>query len=383
MANEHLIKPDLKFIRQIVKGGGDSLKKCFQCATCSVTCSLSPSDKPFPRKEMIWTSWGLKKKLLANPDIWLCHQCGDCTAYCPRGAKPSEVLSAVRKMVISHYSFPSFLAKIAEKPRFLPFLFLIPALLLGLALLAKDSIESHFGFSKAVTQRIIYPSTPIFPHWLLNSLFLSFGFFVFISAFVSIIRFWGAMKKTEGNINKAKGLCGSILSALKDIITHDKFLQCTTNKARFLSHACIFFGFIALSVVTIWVITLSINPLLKGFAYPFNFFNPLKIIANLGGLFLVAGCCLMISNRLSNSQKETTGTYFDWVFILVLLSVAITGFATELLHYMRVDEPRYIAYFIHLVCVSVLLLYLPYSKFAHILYRTTAMVYSKYYGREK
>jgi hypothetical protein len=60
----------------------------------------------------------------------------------------------------------------------------------------------------------------------------------------------------------------------------------------------------------------------------------------------------------------------------------VSGFATELLHYLRMVPHRHVVYFIHLVLVFALLIYLPYSKFAHILYRTTAMIYAEYYGRD-
>ena len=57
MADSYLVNPDVSFIEEVGRLGGADVKKCFQCATCSVACPISPDTKPFPRKEMIATSW--------------------------------------------------------------------------------------------------------------------------------------------------------------------------------------------------------------------------------------------------------------------------------------------------------------------------------------
>ncbi|TET33172.1 MAG: hypothetical protein E3J72_17740 [Planctomycetota bacterium] len=386
MPEPTLLKPDQKFINRIIKSGGGNIKKCFQCATCSVVCELSPDRRPFPRKEMIWAQWGLQDRLLADPDVWLCHQCNDCSTHCPRGAKPSEVLAALRRESIIHHSVPRFLGKWMNDPRYVPLMLLIPTVLLGLALLLKDPIESVLGFSKQTGERIVFSYSSMFPHWLLISFFLFFSLLVLLAIIAGVMRFWRAMKAADarsGMTGPAKGLRASIIAALKNIITHDKFATCSTERPRFLSHFLVFYGFIALFVVSIWAMTAKYNPLIySSFAYPFSFWSPWRILANVAGIAVVIGCLLMIIERLNENKKAGAGSYFDWAFIGILLCVVLSGFVTEILHYGRVEPHRHIVYFVHLVFVFALLIYLPYSKFAHMIYRTTAMVYAEYSGRD-
>ena len=380
-----LIEPDLDFIRTLSKQVEASYKKCMQCGTCSATCSLSPDREPFPRKEMVWAAWGMKDRLLTDPDVWLCFQCNDCSISCPRGARPGDVLAAIRRESVRHYAVPSFLGVLVLQPKYFPLKLLMPTLLLGLAALLKNPIANALGIVQDTGPRIAYSYSSMFPHWLLNSFFLFFSALVLLAAMAGVVRFWRALKNAhdrEGTFTPIKGLAPSIGSTLKSILLHDKFALCTANQWRHLSHMGVLFGFLALSLVTLWVITSGINPLIRGdFIYPFSFWNPWKMLANLGGLAIFIGCILMIYDRLRDLEQVGAGTYFDWSFILTLLVVVVTGFFTELLHYFRMEPHRHVVYFIHLVFVFGLLMYLPYSKFAHLLYRATAMVFAEYTGR--
>ncbi len=381
------VTPDLDFIRALRDRGADSFKKCMQCGTCSATCGISPDLGPFPRKEMAWAAWGLKDRLLTDPDVWLCHQCNDCSTRCPCGARPGDLLAAIRQESILHYAVPRFLARWVNQPKCIPLFLAIPAALLGLALLLKDPMERALGFSTPTSGKIVYSYSSIFPHWMLNSFFLFFTVLVALAVMAGVVRFWRALTTAptwDGIPTPAKPLLTSILSALKRIIGHNNFSTCTQAHSRFLSHVSVFFGFIALSVVTLWVITAKFNPLIRSdFVYPFGFWSPWKILANVGGAALLAGCLLMIRDRLNNSDDAGVGTFFDWALLSTLLAVVGTGFLTEALHYARLVPHRHIAYFIHLVFVFALLMYLPYSKFAHVLYRTTAMVYAEQTGRTR
>ena len=64
------------------------------------------------------------------------------------------------------------------------------------------------------------------------------------------------------------------------------------------------------------------------------------------------------------------------------LPSADCGIFTEALRYMNIPAIAYHVYFIHLVFVFALLMYLPYSRFAHMIYRTVALVHARYSGRE-
>jgi quinone-modifying oxidoreductase subunit QmoC len=379
------VDPDLAFIKALSKSGGDSLKKCMQCGNCSAACPLSPDINPFPRKEMAWALWGMKDRLLRDPDIWLCHHCNDCSTNCPRQTRPGDVLGAVRQQCILHYAFPRFLGKWVSDPKYIPILLAIPVILLGLAARYRESIGAFLGMSVPVDDTIVYSFIPMFPHWLLNTLFGVFSFLALLAAVIGVTRFARGLSASRvwGEAKPVKGVFAALGSVLWKVVIHDRFTKCETDHSRSISHFFVFFGFIALTVVTLMIITGPINPLIQGdFVYPFSFWSPWKILANVGGIAVLAGVLLMIWERLYFGHLAGTSSYFDWLLVWSIFLVVATGFATELLHYLRMAPHRHVVYFIHLVFVFSLLIYLPYSKFAHLLYRTTAMVFAERYGRE-
>jgi quinone-modifying oxidoreductase subunit QmoC len=378
------IDPDLKFVHELRKRNA-SFRQCFQCGTCSSTCDLTPDSDPFPRKEMAWAVWGMKDKLVGDPDVWLCYQCTDCSTRCPRDAKPGDVMAAVRREAIIHFSIPGFMGRILGRSAYIPLLLGFPAVLLGIALYLREPIESLLNIGPGIGEQITYSYSYLFPHWLLNTFFLFFALVTFLLTLTGVLRFWRGMKAfavSEGRFTPKKTLWASFRTVIGEIFLHSSFKKCTSARTRYLSHSLVFFGFIALSAVTLWVITSSFNPLIGSkFVYPFSFWNPWKVLANLGGASLFVGCALFVWDRVKEGKPMGGGTYFDWMFIWALFFVVISGFATELLHYLRLEPHRHVVYFMHLVLVFVFLINLPFTKFAHVFYRTAALVFAEHTGR--
>jgi quinone-modifying oxidoreductase, subunit QmoC len=381
MSDAYLVEPDVGFIKEVSKLGGQDVKKCFQCATCSVACPISPDTKPFPRKEMLATSWGLKDRLIGNGDIWLCHNCGDCSDLCPRGAKPGDVLAAVRAYTVSEYAVPKALGKAVNKPGMLPILLAIPAVLFIVVGLLSNMVGLHWlNFSPA--------GEHLWANSYINNLLVDI---IMVPTFTAAIivfalglkRFLADMHANallEGKTTKEKidpaGFIQALRRTIPTIIKHQKFSECGTNKERATPHMMVLFGFIGLFVVTgcffiaEWVLHIE---------GPYNQINPIKWLANIGGLGLVIGGGLMIANRWS--KKDQISSYKDWYLLGLVVGLGLTGLLTEIIRLGGLYGVSAFIYYIHLILVWALFAYTPFSKLAHLVYRTVAMAYQEYSGR--
>lgn len=386
MGERELIKPNRKFIEEIIKGGGESIKQCFQCSNCTVTCTISPDDRPFPRKEMIWAQWGLRDWLMKDPDIWLCHWCADCTANCPRGAKPGNVFAALRSYSIGYHTFPRLLGKALSSPKYLPALLTFTALLFLAFLWTFGDLHPPLEAGAEVWNFI--------PH---QHAYVGMGCLIVLALvpmLIGVIRFWINITKFEtsssGNKEEeGKGFLPlpslvSIWNFLKNfilafitILQHSEFFRCERSKRGYLEHMLIFYGCILLLLAAL---TGGIWHLIVGITSPYTLFGPIKVPGNLGALLVFIGCVLVLYKRFS--QKADVGSsYFDWFLILILFLTVCSGISLELVRIAGAAVATYTLYGIHIWLMFTLFLYGPFYKGAHIIYRPLAMTYARQIGR--
>ena len=105
------LDPNFKF-EVASRPGGDNIKACFSCGTCTATCPVSQIDEEFnPRKIIRQVLLGMRKEVLSSPVIWRCVQCYGCYAKCPQNVKFTEVCAALREMAVEEGHFPASLLK--------------------------------------------------------------------------------------------------------------------------------------------------------------------------------------------------------------------------------------------------------------------------------
>ncbi len=358
MAAAVLVRPDTNFVKDVIAHGGQDLKKCFQCGTCSVVCTLSPEEAPFPRKQMIEAQWGLKDRLLRDPALWLCHNCGACTTNCPRGARPGDVIGTLRREAIKYFAFPAFLGKAVSNPKAWPVLFLLPVLVFAIIL--------AWGPKGPATEALEFANA--FPIPVLEALFFAVAGFALLAFAVSVLRFAGAVQPPgSSSILDGLGL------ALTQIATHEQFAKCGTEKARHWGHLLMLWGFTGLALMGT---TVGIGTMAGWMSTPLPLGHPLKVFANLCAAVILIGTVILLADRIRDRAKRSASTYFDLFFLLTLAGVVFTGILAELLRLAQTGV-MYPVYFVHLALIFALFLYAPYSKFAHFAYRTVAIAAQK------
>ena len=80
--------------------GGEKIKECIQCGTCSASCPTSYAMDYTPREVIASLRAGLLEKVLKSNTIWLCASCYYCSVRCPSGIKLTDIMYEFKRLAI-------------------------------------------------------------------------------------------------------------------------------------------------------------------------------------------------------------------------------------------------------------------------------------------
>ncbi len=377
MSDRNFVNPDVKFIEELKKYGGQSLKKCFQCATCTLTCPLSTEENGFPRKQMLLAEWGLKDKLLEDPGPWLCFYCGECSERCPRNADPGETMMAIRRYLTSQYDWTGLSRLMYGSVLWeIGILAAVAAMVVMLFTLPHD-----FGFG------LLYRSGPAPLSTVMLNRFapvdvVDWGDRI-MAAVLGVLLLSNAARMFSGLTRGEKIPLASYIAQFPHFvfqgITQIRWKDCGsgTGIKNWLRHLFLVSGYaIMFTLVVVF---------LPWFQVSNSSIHWTSFLGYYATAVLLGATIWIVVDRLRKRTGMHRFSHFsDWLFPILLLLAALTGI---LLHIFRVADmpmPTYIIYVIHMtIVVPMLIVEVPFGKWGHLLYRPLAIYVSAVKTRSK
>jgi heterodisulfide reductase subunit C len=374
---------DTELLPDIKRFGAADVSACFSCGTCTAICPLVDNDATFPRRIIRYAQVGMKDELLSSKELWTCYQCGRCSDSCPTEADPSEFMAAARRYAIASYE-PTGLARILYTR---PVVGSLIATVLA-AFFAVFMYASH-GPQDASSLALFTFIPEGLIHWtgvaVMGVLALA-GVFGITSMARRVARSEGVSLPTLfGGRAQLLGAGKALWAALgveslgqrryREDCKDDNPIE-PLYRRRWLIHALTIWGFLGLLTATILDWGLALIGV-KATGTPIPLWYPSRLIGTVAGIALLYGVSMFMVNRarqVNRAAQFTTAS--DWLLLVLLWITGATGFFIEVALYLP-NAPAW-GYWVFLLHVSVameLMLLLPFTKFAHAMYRPVALFF--------
>ena len=86
--------------------GGEKIKICQQCGTCTGSCPTSYMMDYGPREIIAAFRAGMLDRVLKSNTIWLCTSCYYCTVRCPAEIKITDLMYELKRLAMKYDLLP-------------------------------------------------------------------------------------------------------------------------------------------------------------------------------------------------------------------------------------------------------------------------------------
>lgn len=108
--------------------GAENVMVCFQCGTCTASCPIARFTASYrPNKLIHMIQLGLRDRVLAKEDIWLCTTCFTCIDRCPQDVGFANIIRAIRNLSVQERGMPDVYKALASTIRETGYAYVIPA----------------------------------------------------------------------------------------------------------------------------------------------------------------------------------------------------------------------------------------------------------------
>ena len=375
------VNPEL--LLNLKEFGVEDAATCFNCGNCTAVCSLSSEATPFPRKVIRYLQLGLKDKLVASPEPWLCYYCGDCSETCPRQANPGEVMMGLRRYLTSMYDWTGISRLFYTSKVFEVTAILLVAALVGLGF--------YFFHGPMLTDRVALnvfaPNTTI---EILDLIMLAvLSFFLLTNAYRLFKAIMGdpdqypalsfaEKQQVQNRLLRGVPLAIYIREAKEFVLqffTQKKFAACGTRSQniQWINHLLIMTGY---SIVFALVV-IGIRWFQRDEIYPL--WHPIRVLGYYATFAILYGTTIAIWGRIKKSKTVYEHSHSsDWAFLILLWLTTFTGILIHVGRLLELPLTTYAIYVIHMmIAVPMLVIEVPFAKWTHQLYRPLVLYLMK------
>ena len=361
---------DSSLLNELKEFGAERAETCIHCGNCTAICSLTSDEDLFPRRMIRLAQLGRKDELLGSKELWLCYNCGNCSETCPQQAEPANFMAAARSYALSNYSPLKIGSLFCRSPFLGGFVTVLMVLFFGLFIysgrqsMATDELRL-FGF-------IPYP-------WIHD---------VGLAAIlvIGLVSLWAVLKMISrishfnhfafgdlvrgSRMNRFQAFWEAVMVQSLGQKRYREECESSGNVqvwylSKWFLHAATMWGFLGLLFATILDYLLDIIGV-KATGTFVPLWYPTRLIGTLSGILFLYGITILMVKRWRAMDKAHAFSRFpDWNFLVLLWFSGATGFIIEIALYLP-GAPAW-GYWM------TLLLLLPFTKFAHAIYRVVAL----------
>lgn len=361
------IRVDPKLHREIAKFGGDDVVACMNCGNCTATCPLSTESEVFPRKSIHYLQVGIKEKLLESPDPWLCYYCGDCSKDCPREANPGETMMAARRYLTALYDWTGLARKMYHSEVWEIGMLALVALVVILLFVLPD----NFGFGLLRQSSPDAQSTVMLDKFAPKEI-VHWGDLI-LAAILSFFMLTNAARMFYFIMRGKKIPISLYVTHLYELIVHGltqkRWKKCDgeNTATHWVRHI-----FLVTAYGTMFLLVVLFLP---WFQVENTSLHWTSLFGYYSTVILLGVTIWIISDRVKKlAEMHKFSHLSDWLFPILLFLTALSGILLHLFRLLDLAMPTYYMYIMHLaIAVPMLVVEVPFGKWAHLLYRPLAI----------
>lgn len=347
--------------------GAPDVTACFNCGNCTAVCPLSNGDANFPRRIIRYCQIGDRDRLLSSKEPWLCYYCGECSQTCPRGANPGEIMMTARRYLTAQYDWTGLSRLMYSSGLWEIALLMFVAVAVVLLFTLPDSFgfgllrhSEPAAFSTVMLDRFA-PKEIVHKGDLLLAAVLAF--FLLTNAVRMFFRV------TQGERLPLRLYITELPQLLLHGLTQMRWKQCQAREAikNWVRHLLLVTGYTSMFILVVIF--------LPWFQVEDHSVNWLSYLGYYAAAVLLGATAWMLVDRITKRGEMHRFSHLsDWLFPVLLFLTAITGILMHVLRVLDAPMPTYVMYMIHLaVAVPMLVVEVPFGKWAHLLYRPLAI----------